>query len=188
MQRDAPLRATLFPGSHTRRGPSRPGRQCGGCLRACGVPEGRQTRTGSRLLLRRGVRLRVPKRRDVHSLDPTDSRVEILTDEPVNTHPLVMALRQENGLRRSFTARRAKTPSPSSPTTSALPATSPGTSRGPAGTARTKSRLRTASPAAQQAIELYRRIHFYLKRGQTILLVQRENTHIHTNLPLIDTQ
>ena len=34
----------------------------------------------------------------VHRLDPTDLRVEILTDERVNRHPLEVALWQEDGL------------------------------------------------------------------------------------------
>ena len=34
----------------------------------------------------------------IHPLDPTDLRVEILTDERVNMHPLEVALWQEDGL------------------------------------------------------------------------------------------
>ena len=34
----------------------------------------------------------------IHRLDPTDLRVEILTDERVNMHPLEVALWQEDGL------------------------------------------------------------------------------------------
>ena len=51
----------------------------------------------------------------IHPLDPTDLRVEILTDERVNAHPLEVAMWQEDGLGkiiRLYTVQNGETIEP----------------------------------------------------------------------------